>query len=73
MVQDSQDSLSCVHKQDTLCAAYIVYPTGSTQEDKQSFRHDCKIVDWDVKHQHKQTDEELRLTLTPMGERIGSW
>ena len=34
--QDSQDSLSCLHKQDTLSAAYIVYRTGSTQENKQS-------------------------------------
>ena len=29
------------------------YPN-STQEDRKSSQHDWKIVDWDVKHQHKQ-------------------
>ena len=33
---------------------YLVY-TGSTQEDRKMSRHDWKIVDWDVKHQFKQT------------------
>ena len=37
----------------------ILYPllsTGSTQEDRKTFGHDLKIVDWDVKQQHKQTE-----------------
>ena len=33
---------------------YPLISTGSTQEDRKSSRHDIKIVEWDVKHQHKQ-------------------
>ena len=33
---------------------YPLLRTGSTQEDRKLSPHDCKIVNWDVKHQHKQ-------------------
>ena len=35
----------------------ILYPllsTGSTQKDRKTSQLDRKIVDWDVKHQHKK-------------------
>ena len=37
---------------------YIYSPknTGNTQEAVAPSRHDCKIIDWDVKHQHKRTN-----------------
>ena len=41
----------CVLEQDTL----IPESTGNTQEAVAPSRHDRKIVDWDVKPQHKQT------------------
>ena len=31
--------------------------TVNTQEVVTPSRHDCKIVDWDIKHQHKQTNK----------------
>ena len=34
--------------------------TGNTQEAAALSRHDYKIVDWDVKHQHKQTKQIIR-------------
>ena len=33
---------------------YPLLSIGSTQEDRYSSQHNLKIVDWDVKHQHKQ-------------------
>ena len=33
---------------------YSLLSTGSTLEDRESSRHDLRIVDWDVKHRHKQ-------------------
>ena len=42
----------------------ILYPllsTGSTQEDRKMSRHYLKIVDWGVKHQHKQTNITLAI------------
>ena len=40
----------CVLEQDTL----LPESTGNTQEGVASSCHDSKIVEWDVKHQHKQ-------------------
>ena len=34
---------------------YPMLSTCSTQEDRKSSRHDCKIYDLDVKHENKQT------------------
>ena len=31
---------------------YHLLGTGSTQEDRKMSRHDGKVVDWDLKHQH---------------------
>ena len=36
---------------------YSMLSTGSTQEGRKSSQHDWKIVDWDTKHQHKQTNQ----------------
>ena len=36
---------------------YRLLSTGSTQEDRKAFRHDCKIVDCDVKRQNIQTNQ----------------
>ena len=36
---------------------YDVYDIGSL------FWHDCKIVDWDVKHQHKQTNNQTLISV----------
>ena len=33
--------------------------TGSTQEDRKSLQHGRKIVDWEVKQQHKQNSLEI--------------
>ena len=44
-------TLHWVLEQDT----FPLLSTGSTQEDKKLSKHDCKIVDWDVKHLDKQT------------------
>ena len=35
---------------------YLLLSTGLTHEDRILSKHDQKIVDWDVKHQHKQKD-----------------
>ena len=35
---------------------YSLKNTGNTQEAVDPSRHDCKIIDWGVKHQHKQTN-----------------
>ena len=43
----------CVLEQDTL----LPKSTGNTQEAVAPSRHDRKIVDWDVKPQHKQTNK----------------
>ena len=43
----------CVLAQDTL----LPKSTCNTQEEVALFRHDRKIVDWDVKPQHKQTNK----------------
>ena len=43
----------CVLEQDTL----LTESTGNTQEAVAPSRHDWKIVDWDVKPQHKQTNK----------------
>ena len=53
LVWDSLETLCFVLEQGTLSTAY--YSTGSTQEDRKSSQLDWIIVDWDVKHQHKQT------------------
>ena len=42
----------CVLEQDTL----LPESTGNTQEAVVPSRHDWKVVDWDVKPQHKQTN-----------------
>ena len=34
---------------------YPLLSTGSTQEDRKLSRHELKIVERDIKHQHKQT------------------
>ena len=34
---------------------YPLLSTSLTQEDSKLSQHDRKIVDWDIKHQHKQT------------------
>ena len=34
---------------------YLLLSTGSTQGDRNMSRHGWNIVDWDLKHQHKQT------------------
>ena len=39
---------------------YPLLSIGSTQEDRKSSRHDLKLVDWDVKHQHNPYDSILR-------------
>ena len=49
IVRASQDTLYCVLEQGNLSSALIV--NGSAQEKSQ---HGGKIVDWDLKHQHKQ-------------------
>ena len=36
---------------------YLLLSTGSTQEDPS--RHDCKIVDWEIKNQNEQTRSEV--------------
>ena len=36
-------------------AIYLLLNTGSTKEDRKTSGHDLKVVDWDVKHQIKQT------------------
>ena len=51
--QASPEVLHCVHRQDTLSPALLVQPL----EDP--FRHDRKIVDWDVNNQHKQNQYYL--------------
>ena len=40
---------------------YPLLSTGSTQEDRKLSQHDWKIVDWNVKLQHKQNDIKLML------------
>ena len=35
--------------------------TGNTQEVVALSQHDCKIVDWDIKHQHKQTNDGIHV------------
>ena len=34
---------------------YPLLSTGSTKENRKMFRDDWENVDWDVKHQHKQS------------------
>ena len=45
---ETHQSHSVVSLSMTLC---LLLRTGSTQEDRKLSQHDCKIVDWDVKHQ----------------------
>ena len=37
---------------------YSPFSTGSAQEDKKTSQHDRKVVDWDVKNQHKEKHPE---------------
>ena len=41
--------------QGTALCPYPLISTGLSHEDKK-FRHDCKIVDWDIKQQQKISD-----------------
>ena len=43
---------------------YPLFSTGSTQEGRKSSRLDCKIVDWDVKHQHNQSLNAVKPVLS---------
>ena len=47
----------CVLEQDTL----LLESTGNTQEAVAPSRHERKIVDWDVKPQHKQNKNKQKL------------
>ena len=38
---------------------YPMLSTGSTQKDRKLSGHDCKIVDWDVKHQQTQVKRNV--------------
>ena len=40
---------------------YILLSTGTIKEDRIATQHDCKIVDWGVKHKHKQANKRSRL------------
>ena len=35
------------------------YPLLSSRSTQETSQHDRKIVDWDVKHQHKQTNRSV--------------
>ena len=39
-----------------LCCAVSLSKTLYLVQPRKTYLHDWKIVDWDVKHQHKQTD-----------------
>ena len=41
--------------QDLQVALHLCPCTGSNKEDRKLSRHDLKVVQWDVKHTHKQT------------------
>ena len=49
LVRDSLKELCCVLRK----TLYPLLGTGSTQEYRKLSQNDCKIVDWDIKHQHK--------------------
>ena len=40
---------------DTALCPYPLVSTGLNQDDSETSLHDCRIVDWDVKHQNKQS------------------
>ena len=47
---------------------YPLLSTGSTQEERKSFRHDWNVVDWDVKTSTQTSNENgVRLRL-PLGK-----
>ena len=46
---------------------YPLLSTGSTQEVRKTFWHDWKIVDRDVKHKHKQTNQNGNYDLNSSG------